>query len=400
VDRAAVARDVWAGDAPVRLVAAGKASVAMSAAAVQRLGRRLQAGLVVSPAPARLNALECIVGGHPVPTSGSEQAGRRALEIARSTGRDELFLVLLSGGASALMALPAPGLTLEDKRQTTDRLLRAGADIHALNTVRKHLSAVKGGWLAASCEGSTTTMAISDVVGDDPSIIASGPSVEDRSTFADALAVLRHFGGEHSYPRDVVAYLVAGRTGERPETPKPGDARLSRARTSVIGSRHDAMRGAASEAEARGYATHVIGTPVVGEARGAGHELVRRIVEDAAALPRPLCVVSSGETTVRVTGAGKGGRNQELALATAEILSSLDVAAYASVGTDGVDGPTDAAGAMVDVTTLSRARNAGLAPSAYLGNNDTYAFFDALGDLVRTGPTGTNVGDLQILLMG
>jgi hydroxypyruvate reductase len=372
----------------------------MTRAAVRRLGNRLQAGLVVSPTRVTVDNLENVVGGHPVPTSASEEAGRRAIGIARSTAPDELFLVLISGGASALMSLPASGVTLDDKRQTTDRLLRAGADIHALNTVRKHLSAIKGGWLAAACAGSTTTMAISDVVGDDPSVIASGPTVADRSTFADALDVLRQYGGEHSYPRNVVAALGAGLRGERPETPKPGDLRLSRAQTTVIGTRHDAMQGAAAAAGARGYTTRVIDPPVVGEARGAGHEHVRRIVQDVAALPRPLCVVSSGETTVRVRGTGKGGRNQELSLTVAETIASLGTAAFASVGTDGVDGPTDAAGAIVDATTLARASNAGLSLSAFLDNNDAYAFFGALGDLVRTGPTGTNVGDLQILLLG
>jgi hydroxypyruvate reductase len=400
VDRTSAARDVWAGERPVRLVAAGKAAAAMSRAAVRRLGNRLQAGLVVSPTRVTVDDLENVVGGHPVPTSGSEEAGRRAIAIARSTGPDELLLVLISGGASALMSLPASGVTLEDKRQTTDRLLRAGADIHALNTVRKHLSAIKGGWLAAACAGGTVTMAISDVVGDDPSVIASGPTVADRSTFADALDVLRRYGGEQSYPRNVVAWLDAGLRGGRPETPKPGDRRLSRAQTSVIGTRHDAMQGAAAAADARGYTTRVIDSPVVGEARGAGHEHVRRIVQEVAALPRPLCVVSSGETTVRVSGTGQGGRNQELSLTVADIVASLGAAAFASVGTDGVDGPTDAAGAIVDATTLARAGKAGLSVTAFLDNNDTYAFFGALGDLVRTGPTGTNVGDLQILLLG
>jgi hydroxypyruvate reductase len=312
-----------------------------------------------------------------------------------------VLLVLLSGGASALMAVPADGLTLDDKRRTTEQLLRSGADIHALNAVRKHLSAIKGGWLAARTPGSSRTFAVSDVVGDDLSVIASGPTVPDASTFAEALDVLRRFGSVDAYPAAVVTRLEKGERGEVPETPKPGDARLSRADAAVIGGRRDAMDGAAREAEARGYHVVRIDDPVIGEARITAPSHLRAVVARVAGVGRPVCVVSSGETTVRVTGHGKGGRNQEFALAAAAPLASLGVpAVVASVGTDGVDGPTDAAGALVDSSTTARAQTAGLgAPDRYLADNNAYAFFEPLGDLIHTGPTDTNVGDLQVIVL-
>jgi glycerate 2-kinase len=373
----------------------------MASAVARIAGARLRGGLVVGPAAAGVPAgLEVFKGGHPVPTAGSEAAGRRALAVARQVGAGDGLLVLLSGGASALMAVPASGLTLEHKRQTTEILLRAGADIGALNTVRKHLSAVKGGWLAAATLAACRTLAVSDVVGDNPSLIGSGPTVADASTFAEAIEALNRFGGAGAYPGAVVSYLAAGVRGERPETPGPGDGRLAHAETLVIGSRRDAMRGAAEEAARRGYGVVVIDAPIVGEAREAARAHVTDIEARAEGAGRPLCVVSSGETTVRVTGSGRGGRNQELALAASDPLRRLAPAAAASLGTDGVDGPTDAAGALVDSETLERAKRAGLAsPSDFLRDNNSYAFFDALGDLIRTGPTGTNVGDLQVFLL-
>jgi glycerate 2-kinase len=401
VDRALASDGTLAASGGVWLIAAGKAAAAMASAAGQVAGSRLRGGMVVGPGPIHApQSLETIVGGHPVPTAGSEQAGRRAIEIARHVAPGDRLLLLLSGGASALMALPADGITLDDKCRTTDRLLRAGADIHALNTVRKHLSAVKGGWLAASAAAPLLTLAISDVVGDDPSVIGSGPTVADRSTFEHALDVLRRYGGEREYPRPVTAYLKEGARGARPETPKPGDLRLDRAQTTVIGGRHDAMRGAATEAATRGYRAVVLEAPVVGEARDTAPAHVAAIADLVARAGRPLCVISSGETTVRVNGTGQGGRNQEFALAAAGLLPPLGLVAATSAGTDGVDGPTSAAGAIVDNTTIERAERAGLAPpSAYLDDNNSHAFFAALGDLVTTGPTGTNVGDLQVFLL-
>jgi hydroxypyruvate reductase len=376
----------------------------MAAAATHAVGSRLTGGVVVAPAPGgpestRLDGrFEFVAGGHPIPTPDSERGGRRALAIAGQTTPDQLMLVLLSGGASALMAVPADGLALEDKRRTTDALLRAGADIHALNTVRKHLSAVKGGRLAAEARGPSWTLAISDVVGDDPSVIGSGPTVADRSTFADAHDVLRRFGGLDAFPSAVVSHLERGRTGIVADTPKPGDPRLARSDVRVIGRRHDAMQGARAQAEGLGYRVEVLDAPVVGFARDAAAAHLRGLAGLACGAGGPLCVVSSGETTVRVVGSGRGGRNQEFALAAAEPLAAFERAVGASVGTDGIDGPTDAAGAIVDSRTIARAARAGLAPSRFLSDNNSYEFFRTLDDLILTGPTGTNVGDLQIFL--
>ena len=392
------------------LVAAGKAADGMAAAAAAALGNRLRGGVVVGVSPAGgpvPTRLERLTGGHPVPNAGSEAAGRRALAMAAAARPDERVLVLLSGGASALLAAPAAGLTLADKQRATTVLLNEGAEIHRLNAVRKHLSAIKGGQLAVATVAPSLTLMISDVVGDDPSVVASGPTVADPSTFRDALDALDHLGGRAAYPAAVVAHLERGVAGESPETPKPGDPRLARAGALVVGGRRQAMEGAAATARRLGYHAVVLDQPVVGEARQAAVVQIGHMAEAAAVADRrrPVCVISSGETTVRVTGLGRGGRNQEFALAAATMREHLETSApgrwtmLASVGTDGVDGPTDAAGAVVDSTTLERARRAGLAPPGeFLQNNDAYAFFAPLGDLIKTGPTGTNVGDLQVFL--
>jgi glycerate 2-kinase len=373
----------------------------MARAAAGVVAERLRRALLVSteatPAPPGFDSL---AGGHPIPTPGSEAAGRCALAIAAGTASGETLLVLLSGGASALMAVPASGVTLEDKRRTTERLLRAGTDIHALNTVRKHLSAIKGGQLAASAGGGCRTFAISDVVGDDLSVIASGPTVPDTSTFGDALGVLERFGGINGFPPAVAERLRRGAAGAVQETPKPGDVRLAHATARVIGGGRDAMAGAARAARALDYEVVIVDEPVVGEARTAARAHVGRIRSIAPDRGRPLCVVSGGETTVHVAGRGRGGRNQEFVLAVSADLESLGgTAVAASVGTDGIDGPTAAAGAIADLTTLERARAAGVSPERALAENDAGSFFAAIGDLITTGPTDTNVGDLQIFLL-
>lgn len=339
--------------------------------------------------------------GHPLPNDASVAAAERAMAIASGACDTDLLLVLLSGGASAKLAQPAAGVTLEDKRATVERLLMAGAPIGEMNVVRKHLSAVKGGQLAAATAARVLTLAVSDVVGDDLSSIASGPTVADASTFAQALDVLERYGGLGRFPASVAARLRDGAAGRIAETPKPGDPRLAHADARIIGNRMTAMAGARAAAAARGYHVVVIDDPIVGEARGQGAALISRAVQLRAARPvAPLCVISSGETTVRVTGTGKGGRNQELVLGMLPHLASLGAnVAAASVGTDGIDGPTDAAGALVDSTTAARAAAAGLGPDSFLNNNDAYTFFARLGDLIVTGSTATNVGDLQVLLI-
>jgi hydroxypyruvate reductase len=381
-----------------------KAALALGAfsTAVLAVPPRSDAAVSAGPPKEFENAgrLTRIAAGHPTPTSESEAAGRAALAAAAALGPDDYLLVLLSGGASALMAVPAEGLTLDDKGETTARLLRSGADIQALNTVRKHLSAIKGGRLATATRARCDVLVISDVVNDDLSVIASGPTVPDGSRFAEALDIVHRFGGDAAFPHRVVAHLAAGAVGTLAETPKPGDARFERVRTTIIGSRRDAMKGAAAEAIARGYQVVQIDEPVVGEARRSAASHLRNALAMSERVRRPACIVSSGETTVQVRGDGKGGRNQEFTLAAAELLNqAAQWCAIASVGTDGVDGPTDAAGAYADATTIDRALAQGLPPDQYLAENDSYSFFGALGDLIHTGPTGTNVGDLQIILL-
>jgi glycerate 2-kinase len=372
----------------------------MANAAVSVFDGRLRTGLIVAPSGEAFGTFESIAGGHPIPNHNSERAGRRALQIAEALAPGEALIVLLSGGASALMAVPADGISLDDKKRTTELLLRAGADIHALNTVRKHLSAIKGGWLASRAAGEVKTYVISDVVGDDVSVIASGPTVPDPSTFADVRRLLERYGGIAAYPRAVITQVDRGLRGEVAETPKPVARPPVGSGIHVIGNRETAMRGAAVTADALGYHVVRIDEAVVGEARDASVAHLRAVMTTAADHPRPLCLVSSGETTVRVTGNGKGGRNQEFALAAASPLAGASPKVAASVGTDGIDGPTDAAGAVADSTTIARAAARGLHPEAFLADNNAYAFFDALGDLIHTGPTGTNVGDLQIVLIG
>jgi glycerate 2-kinase len=336
---------------------------------------------------------------HPVPGTASLDAGRAALAQAASVPPDGTLVVLVSGGASSLMAVPAADLGLHDKQVVTRELLRSGADIRALNTVRKHLSAVKGGRLAAACRGRTIAWLLSDVVGDDPSVIGSGPTVPDPSTYAEALDVLDCYGGRGQYPPAVVAHLERGAAGDEDETPKPGAASLARAETSVIGSARLSLEGAADAARGLGYSVLVRPEPVVGEARLAAAEHLAWVEGILQRTPGRLCLLSCGETTVTVQGRGKGGRNQEFALAVAAGLGGGGrPLAIASLGTDGVDGPTDAAGAIVDRLTMARAEAAGLSAARALKENDSWTFFAALGDVIRTGPTDTNVGDIQVVL--
>ena len=364
-------------------------------------GDRLLSGIVIGThLPISLPArLEWIPSSHPLPDERSVAAGRRAIDVAQRTDPGETLVVLLSGGASALMAVPAGELTLEDKRTAVNALLKAGADITALNTIRKHLSAVKGGRLAAAAPGPVVCLAISDVVGDDLSVIGSGPTVADPSTFQDAWSYIERFGVEPLLTAAARDYLRAGLAGEIAETPKPGDPRFERTVTRVIGGRFNAMDGAAEAARSLGYDVILSTEPVVGDARSVGPVILERARTLAADRKRPLAVLASGETTVKVVGNGKGGRNQEIALSVAAQLASEDGdVAVASVGTDGIDGPTDAAGAYADTTTIARARQRELDADAFLADNNAYAFFQSIGDLIITGPSTTNVGDIQIVL--
>lgn len=351
-------------------------------------------------APATLSStIEWHESSHPVPDARSVAAAERALQVASAVGGDECLLLLLSGGASALMALPAEGLTLDDKRHAVRTMMLAGADIQALNTVRKHLSRIKGGRLAAACRGTMLTLAVSDVIGDDLSVIGSGPGLADASTWSDAAAALEKFGGRRHAPA-VRALVERGCAGEIPDSPKPGDATLTMARAAVIAARRNAVDGARRAAEQLGYRTIVIEEPICGEARHAATDWLARVrTAIAAGKSQPMCVLSGGETTVRVTGSGRGGRNQEFVLALVEPLArETEHRLIASIGTDGIDGPTDAAGALADRTTLARASAIGFTPQMFLDDNDSYDFFAMLGDLIHLGPTDTNVGDIQVML--
>jgi glycerate-2-kinase len=383
----------------IRVVAAGKAAAGMASAAIDTLGDRIVEGVVTAAvAPGALpDGWQAFAAGHPYPTAASERAARAALGLARRVHDTELLLVCLSGGASAMLAVPAPGVPLDDKIRATQIMLRAGLDIASLNVVRRHLSAIKGGQLAALAP-QTITLAISDVSGpheDDASVIGSGPTAADPTTFQDALDILaRH--RLMDLPASVTAHLQAGAAGQVAGPVAPDDRRLSRSAYWIVASRHEAMRAAAEAARRLAYAVHVRHEAVVGEAR---HAAAIPFAE-AGARARPLCDVTSGETTVHVRGEGRGGRNQEFAVAALEPLAQRAPAALASIGTDGVDGPTDAAGAMVDSTSWAAlgAHARGLCDAA-LDANDAYPFLDRLGALVRSGPTGTNVGDLQVLLL-
>jgi glycerate-2-kinase len=322
--------------------------------------------------------------------------------MAAALAPDDRLLVLLSGGASALMAVPAKGLTLSDKVAVTQALLKGGAGIRQVNAVRKHLSGIKGGQLAIASRAPVMTLAISDVIGDDFSVIGSGPTVGDTSTFADAMQAVTDARPQPSrWPDAAIRRLKAGVAGEIPETPKPGDPRFRRHQSVVIGSRLDAMAGAAAEARARGYETVVLEEAIAGEASLAGSRLVAQVADIVGQRPRDtVCVVTSGETTVHVVGSGLGGRNQELVLGALKPLAALRRhAVLASVGTDGVDGPTPAAGAIGDTGSQERAEARALRPDDFLRRNDAYHFFETMGDLIKTGPTGTNVGDLQVCVV-
>ena len=386
----------------LRVLAVGKAAAAMFEAFRAAVPRPIVEAVVIGQhRPAHWPGPQTfITGGHPLANAGSVEGGQRALALAAAVPRDGALICLLSGGASALMAAPMAGLSLATKQRVVAQVMKAGGDIRALNAVRKHLSAVKGGRLAAACAGAVTTLAISDVIGDDLSVIGSGPCVPDASTWDDALDVLRTFTGTTPPDPDVLALAEAGRAGRIADTPKPGDPRLARSTAQVIGGREQAMAAAAAGAAALGYVPVVIAEAVAGEARAAAEVWWRDVRARLASAEGPVAIVSSGETTVTVRGPGRGGRNQEFALALVGALQDTPrAAALVSIGTDGIDGPTDAAGAVVDPGSAARARAAGLAvPSDYLDRNDSYAFFAALGDLARPGPSDTNVGDIQVLV--
>lgn len=389
----------------LRLVGAGKATAAMAAAAEAILGDRIECGAINTKYghALPLARVETFAAGHPVPDEAGVAGARRQLALLANLDPDALVLGLFSGGGSALLPAPAAGLTLAQKRETTRLLLACGATIDEINALRKHLSAIKGGLLArAAAPARVVALMLSDVIGDPLDTIASGPTHPDATTFGDCLAIVDRYALRHQLPAPVRQHLEAGARGERPETPKPGDPCFARAESLVIGNSRLALDAAARKASALGYEVLVLTSRLQGEARHAATALVSIAQEIAQAnrpIARPACLIAGGETTVTLRGEGKGGRNQELALAAALQLDGWSAITLLSGGTDGTDGPTDAAGALADGHTLSRARAQGLDARAFLGRHDSYPFFAALDDLVITGPTGTNVMDLQIILI-
>ncbi len=386
------------------VVGFGKASARMARAVEQLLGDRLHGGLVVTKHGhgAPLRKVEVLEASHPLPGPEGEAAARRMADLLREAGEGDLVLCLVSGGGSALLPLPAEGLTLQDKVAVTDLLLRSGATISEVNAVRKHLSAVKGGWLARlAYPARVVGLVVSDVLGDPLDAIASGPLSPDPTTYGDALRVLERYRLLERVPPAVRERLERGASGQVPETPKPGDPVFERVSLHVVAGVADAVEGARAAAERLGYRALVLTTWLEGEAREVGRvvaALAREEVVGDRPVPKPACLLMGGETTVTVRGPGRGGRNQELVLASALGLEGLSGVLVASLATDGTDGPTDAAGAFADGTTLPRARARGLDPEEFLARNDAYAFFEALQDLVRTGPTGTNVNDVVLVL--
>jgi hydroxypyruvate reductase len=390
------------------IVGGGKAATAMVAALYAILGERLTGGLVLTKyghADPSLDTgpVEIVEAGHPLPDEAGVRGTRRLSDLlTRTTGQD-LVLAVISGGGSALLTLPAGGLTLSDLRETTDLLLRAGATIVELNSVRKHLSQIKGGGLARlAARAQVVGLILSDVVGDPLDVIASGPLSPDPTTFGDAWSVLERHGLVERVPLAVRHQLQAGLDNRVPETPKPGAAAFQFVHNLIIGSNRLAAEAAVESCQACGLNSLLLSTFVEGEARQVARvaaALAKEVVRCDRPVPQPACLVWGGETTVTVHGQGQGGRNQELALAAALAMEGLRGVVLIALGTDGTDGPTDAAGAIATGQTIDRARALGLDAAAHLEDNNAYPFFDALGDLIRTGPTGTNVNDLLLLFV-
>jgi glycerate 2-kinase len=415
VRQALVAADPFPDARSIIVLAAGKAAVPMARAALERLGGLVLRAVIVAPETGAVSAgiapppgrgagggaaIELYAGGHPEPTEASIRGGRALLGAARAVGPGAAVLGLVSGGASALAAVPVAPITLDDLRRTTRLLLRAGATIDELNVVRRHLDAIKGGRLAAAAAPAPTlALLLSDVIGDRSDVIASGPFSPDATTYADALAVLRRYRLLAEAPLRVRRHLEAGARGETAETPKPGDPCFQRVDVRVLAGGATAAVAAAAAARTLGYDAAVVDTAVSGEARVEGRAFGERLRE-AARGGRRVARIACGETTVHVTGCGVGGRNLEFALGAARALNGADDVLVAALGTDGIDGASPAAGAIATGTTLTRARALGLDADSLLADNDAGTLFASLGDAIVTGPTGTNVMDLMIGLAG
>jgi glycerate 2-kinase len=388
----------------VVVVGAGKATASMARAVEQRLGPRLQGGFVVVKYGHVVPTRRIVVAeaGHPVPDRSGQRAAARLCAMAAELGRRDLLIVLLSGGASSLLPAPVAGVTLADKQRTTQELLRCGASIHEINTVRKHLSRIKGGRLAELTEATVVTLILSDVLGDDLSAIASGPTVPDPTTYEDAVAILKRDRVWRALPLRVRQHLDRGCQGLASETPKPGSPLFRRVHHHIVGNNAAAVTAVIRVTREVGLRTLVHRPALTGEARVEGQRfgaLARNIVREGKPLQRPCCVVAGGETTVTVTGKGTGGRAQEFAAAAALEIAGLAKMWVVAIGTDGTDGPTDAAGAVIDGNTVARAQRLSVDLKGALKRHNTYPALKRLHQLIITGPTGTNVNDLYLLLV-
>jgi glycerate 2-kinase len=387
------------------VVGAGKATAKMALAVEQLLGERISAGSVIVKRghTAALRKLEVIEAGHPIPDQAGVSATETIVDLLRRARESDLILCLISGGASALLTSPSAGLSLEDKQQTTQALLSCGAKIQEVNAIRKHISKVKGGRLVELAYPATVvSLMLSDVIGDPVDTIGSGPTAPDSSTFADCLSIIERYGVSEMIPATVRRLLQKGVVGEAAETPKSGDPIFNKVQNLIVGNNQSALWAAKERAEVLGYHALTLSSSVEGEAKlvAVDHVAIAKdILAGHGRVHRPACIISGGETTVTIEGDGFGGRNQEFALAAAVEIDGMEGVVVLSGGTDGTDGMTDAAGAIVDGTTLQRARAKGLDARDHLRRNDSYPLLSTVGDLLLTGPTLTNVMDLQVVLV-
>jgi glycerate 2-kinase len=398
----------------VLVVGGGKAGAPMAAAVNEVLGPRLAGGIVVVKHehvlddPTATGPIEIVEAGHPVPDEAGLQGAGRIAGLLRNTTNRDLVLCLISGGGSALMTSPIPGISLADLQSLTQVLLGCGATINEINTIRKHISQLKGGQLAQlASPAPVISLILSDVVGDPLEVVASGPTVPDPTTFGEAWSILERYGVLDDVPDSVTSHLSAGLNGSASDTPKPSVPVFDGVQNIIVGSNRLAAQAAATESQRLGFDTILLTTFLEGEARevaraiaGLAKGLVRGETTHSSdrALLQPACLILGGETTVTLRGNGKGGRNQEMALAAALSVVDWDDILIAFLATDGTDGPTDAAGAFTDGSTVPRANRLGLDAEMYLAANDSYHFFEKLGDLIITGPTNTNVNDLALIL--
>jgi hydroxypyruvate reductase len=387
------------------LIGTGKASNSMAQAIEEIFEDRLAKGLITTKYGhlLPLKKTKIIEAGHPIPDQKGYEGAKKIQRQLKEAGANDLVIFILSGGGSALLPFPADGIELKEKQEVTQLLLDCGADIKEINTIRKHISRMKGGWLAKWAYPSTVVgLILSDVVGDQLDAIGSGPTAPDPSTFEEAWEILKKYDLLNEIAPSIQKHLQLGKEGKVEETPKPGEAVFERVYNSLVGSNILALLAAKKEATSLGLNTLILSSSVVGETREAARfhtAIAKEVIFSGNPIPRPACILSGGETTVTIKGKGLGGRNQEFVLAGALEISGIEKVVLLSGGTDGTDGPTDASGAVADHTTIHRAETMGLNPKAHLENNDAYPLFQKLGDLLITGPTQTNVMDVRIILV-